>query len=245
LGIEFDFACFRQENVVNTEPGRATERTEHSTTKETLMKTACWRDYVPALAVTLLFLYAGSAGAQGPNLALMKPLASQSGEWNGTDQYNGSHVTDGLVCEIDQNEGGSGVSSYWLGREGALNENIIIDLGVATLITEIHMRNTHNAQYNDRNTMDFVLNADNNLTSCTIGTQTISGLANPVPILMGVLSDVDGITCPDEIPPDIFDSTTGLMTGGVKYRYLQFVAVDSYHTSNNCGLNELEVYGSQ
>jgi hypothetical protein len=51
------------------------------------MKTACWRICVPLLAVTLLFVYAGSVGAQGPNLALMKPLATQSGEWNGTDQY--------------------------------------------------------------------------------------------------------------------------------------------------------------
>jgi hypothetical protein len=154
-------------------------------------------------------------------------------------------VTDGIICEIDQNEGGSGVSSYWLGREGTLNESIVIDLGAPTQITEIHLRNTHNAQYNDRNTMDFQINADNNLMSCTIGTQTIAGLANPVTILTGVLSDVDGITCPDEIPPDIFDKTAGLTTGGVAYRYLQFLALDSYHTNKNCGLNEMEVYGSQ
>jgi hypothetical protein len=215
-------------------------------TKETLMKTASWRRHWPLLAITLLFVYAGAAGAQGPNLALMKPLAGQSGEWNGTDQYNGSHVTDGLVCEVDQNEGGAGVSSYWLGREGILTEYVIIDLGAPTMITEIHLRNTHNAQYNDRNTMDFVINGDNSLTSCTtINNQVIVNLANPVMILMGVLSDVDGITCPDEIPPDIFDPSTGLNTGGVAYRYVQFVAVDSYHPSKDTGLNEMEVYGTQ
>jgi hypothetical protein len=75
--------------------------------------------------------------------------------------------------------------------------------------------------------------------------QPTHNLANPVMILMGVLSDVDGIICPTEIPPDIFDSTTGLTTGGVAYRYVQFVAVDSYHPSNDTGLNEMEVYGTQ
>lgn len=209
------------------------------------MKTALWRGGLPFFAVTLLLIYSAPAAAQGPNLALKKPIFGQSSEWNNTDQYNGAHITDGIVCEIDQNEGGSGVSSYWLGAEGQVNQSVTIDLGAPTTITEIHLRNTHNAQYNDRNTMDFQINAANDVQSCTIGNQTITGLLNPVVILMGVLSDVDGITCPDEIPPDIFDATSGLNTGGVAYRYLQFQAINSYHTNNNVGLNEMEVYGSQ
>jgi hypothetical protein len=122
---------------------------------------------------------------------------------------------------------------------------VTIDLQVPTLITEIHLRNTHNAQYNDRNTMDFMIEGANDVQSCTVGSKTISDIVHPVVILMGTLSDVDGIVCPDEIPPDIFDSHTGLSTGGVAYRYLKFTAINSYHPNNNVGLNELEVYGSQ
>ena len=209
------------------------------------MKTTHWRNRFLLAAFALLLICSTPAAAQGPNLALNKPLFDQSSEWNGTDQYNGSHVTDGIICELDQNEGGHGVSSYWLGAEGQLNQTVTIDLQVATLITEIHLRNTHNAQYNDRNTMDFMIEGANDVQSCSVGSKTISDIVNPVVILMGTLSDVDGIVCPDEIPPDIFDSTTGLSTGGVKFRYLKFTAINSYHPSNNVGLNELEVYGSQ
>jgi hypothetical protein len=209
------------------------------------MKTAHQRGCLPLFAVTLLLIYSGPAEAQKPTLALNKPLFDQSSEWNNTNQYNGSHITDGIVCEIDQNEGGSGISSFWLGAEGQLKQTVTIDLQAPTLITEIHLRNTHNAQFNDRNTMDFQIDAANDVQSCTIGSKTISGLLNPVTILMGTLSSVDGITCPDEIPPDIFDSTSGLSTGGTAFRYIQFTAINSYHTNNNVGLNELEVYGSQ
>jgi hypothetical protein len=213
--------------------------------KETLMKTACWRGWLPFVAVTLLLIYSAPAKAQGPNLALNKPLFDQSSEWNNTDQYNGSHITDGIVCEIDQNEGGSGVSSYWLGAEGQVKQTVTIDLQAPTAITEIHLRNTHNAQYNDRNTLNFQIDGANDVQTCTIGSRTISGLISPVTILVGQLSNVDSIICPDEIPPDIFDSSSGLNTGGKKFRYIQFTAIDSYHANNDLGLNELEVYGSQ
>jgi hypothetical protein len=209
------------------------------------MKTARWRNCFPLAAFALLLICCAPAAAQKPNLALNKPLFDQSSEWNGTDQYNGSHVTDGIVCEIDQNEGGTGISSYWLGAEGQLNQTVTIDLGAPTMITEIHLRNTHNAQYNDRNSMDFMIEGATDVQSCTVGSKTIQDIVNPVTILMGTLSDVDGITCPDEIPPDIFDATSGLTTGGAAFRYLKFTAINSYHTSNNVGLNELEVYGSQ
>src|SRR5207245_2442899 len=153
--------------------------------------------------------------------------------WNNTDQYNGSHITDGIVCEINQQEGGSGISSYWLGAERKIGESVTIDLGAPTLITEIHLRNSHNAQYNDRNTMDFQIEGASDVQTCTIGNRTISGILNPVTILMGTLSDIDGITCPDEIPPDIFDSTSGLSTGGVAFRYIRFTAINSYHDIPN------------
>src|SRR5437899_12324288 len=111
------------------------------------MKTVSWHCCLPLFVVTLLLMYSAPAAAQ--NLALNKPLFDQSSEWNNTDQYNGSHITDGIVCEINQQEGGSGISSYWLGAERKIGESVTIDLGAPTLITEIHLRNSHNAQYND------------------------------------------------------------------------------------------------
>ena len=106
-----------------------------------------------------------------------------------------------------------------------------------TPLSEIHLRNTHNAQFNDRNTMDFQIDAANDVLVCGQGTdRQFTALVNPVTILMGQLSDVDGITCPDEIPPDIFNATSGLTTGGQMFRYIQFQAIDSYHSSNNVGL---------
>jgi hypothetical protein len=218
--------------------------------KEILMKTARWRGCVPLIAVTLLLIYSAPVEAQKPNLALNKPVIDETSQWIGgaatVHQYDGAHVTDGLVCEIDQNEGGSFLSSFWLGAEGQANQTLTLDLQAPTLITEIHLRNTHNAQFNDRNTLDFQIDAANDVLVCGQGTdRQFTALMNPVTILMGMLSNVDRITCPDEIPPDIFDSTTGLTTGGQAFRYLQFTAIDSYHPSRNVGLNELEVYGSQ
>jgi hypothetical protein len=213
------------------------------------MKTARWRGCLPLVAATLLLICSAPAEAQKPNLALNKPVIDESSQWSSgaatVHQYDGAHITDGLVCEIDQNEGGSYISSFWLGAEGQANQTVTIDLQAPTLITEIHLRNTHNAQFNDRNTLDFQIDAANDVQTCGQGNRKFTTLVNPVTILMGQLSDVDGVTCPDEIPPDIFDATLGLTTGGIAFRYLQFTALDSYHPSNNVGLNELEVYGSQ
>jgi hypothetical protein len=58
------------------------------------MKTARWRNGLPLCAVTLLLIYAAPAAAQGPNLALNKPLFSQgrnrrSGKVGGLGYYTG------------------------------------------------------------------------------------------------------------------------------------------------------------
>jgi hypothetical protein len=223
------------------------------------MKAAHWRGALPAFAVMLLLAYCQHGVAQGPNLALGKPAIYESSRWNDQVRYDAANVTDGIVCEDDQHEGNyrnppdDTVSSYWLGAEGKKGEYLVVDLQAPTLITEIHLRNTHNAQYNDRNTMDFQIDASNDgiqVFTCTAGRQSVTNtdLVNPVTILTGTLSNVDGTgSClnGDEIQPDIFDKTTGLNTGGQKFRYLLFKAINSYHSSNNVGLNELEVYGSQ
>src|SRR5207302_6625472 len=107
------------------------------------------------------------------------------------------------------------------------------DRQVQTLVTEVDLRNTHNAPCDDRNTMDFQIDAGNSgiqTFTCTAGriSVTSTDLVNPVTILKGTLSNVDGMgLCPnlDEIPPDIFDNTNGLNTGGQKFQYLLFFAI--------------------
>jgi hypothetical protein len=216
------------------------------------MKEACGRGSPLLFAATLLLSYSATSEAQS-NVAFNMPVIAQSGEWNNNDQFNASHITDGIVCEMDQNEGGPGVSSYWLGWQGlaALDgpggrQTVIIDLQTPTLIDAIELRNTHNWRFNDRATMDFQIDAANDIQVCGQGVLSTTFLVEPVTILMGRLSLVDGINCPDEIPPDIFDSTNGLTTGGTAFRYLQFIAINAYpNKNNNVGLNELEVFGSQ
>jgi hypothetical protein len=222
------------------------------------MKTARSRNCLPLLAVTGMLIYSATAAAQGPNLALNKPVIDESTQWFSGDQtvhqYDGAHITDGLICEDMQNEGGSFISSFWLGAEGAVRagngyagtpQTVTVDLQAPTMITEIHLRNTHNAQFNDRATMDFQINAANDVCTASQGLTDRTLLINPVTILNGTLSLVDSINCPDPIPPDIFTSTD-LMTGGKPFRYVQFIAINAYPgKNNNVGLNELEVYGSQ
>src|SRR5205823_6324167 len=130
--------------------------------KESPMKPTHRRGWLTAWAVMLLLAY--SAPAEAQNLALGKPVIDQSTRWNERAQYDGQNVTDGVVCEIDQNENGTGLSSYWIGSEQwQFGQYVTIDLEAPTMITEIHLRNTHNAQFNDRGTGDFQIEAGNTL----------------------------------------------------------------------------------
>jgi hypothetical protein len=209
------------------------------------MKTVRWRGRALAFGVTFLLFCAAPVHAQ-VNIALGKPCIDESTRWNDRQQYDCQNVTDGNVCELDQNEGGPGVSSYWLGSEQSqFAQYVTIDLSAPTTITEIHLRNTHNAQYNDRATNNFQIEAGN-VTGVggTLLKPTVD-IVDAVVILTGTLTIVDSIICPDEIPPDVFDSTNGLATGGKAFRYIRFVTIDSTHTNKNVGLNEIEIYGSQ
>lgn len=210
-----------------------------------------WRGCLPIFAATLLLISSTQAKAQGPNLALNKPCIDQSTQWNNTPQYNCQGVTDGIVCEMDQNEGGAGISSYWLGSEQLqFGQYVTVDMQAPTLIKEIHLRNTHNAQFNDRNTMDFQIEAGNvTAVGGTLLNPSVT-IVDAVVILQGTMSSADlhapPYFCPDdEIPADVFDKGSGLDTGGKAFRYIRFVTINSYHNNKDVGLNELEVYGSQ
>jgi hypothetical protein len=213
------------------------------------MKAAHWRGCLPLLAATLWLTYAVPAQAQGtppPNLALMKPVIDQSTRWDDQAQFDGQNVTDGNVCENDGNENGPGMASYWRASDDwEKGQYVTIDLQAPTTINEIHLRNTHNASFNDTGTLDFQIEAGNTLgVGGTLFRPSVT-IPDAVVILMGTLSNVDSTICPTPIPGDIFDSTNGLNTGGQAFRYVRFVTIDANHENKNVGLNEIEIYGSQ
>lgn len=213
------------------------------------MKVARWRGCSALFAATLLVISSAPACAQQapPNLALNKPVIDQSTRWDDSPQFDGQNVTDGMICELDGNENGTGMSSYWLGSEDwERGQYVTIDLQTATTITEIHLRNTRNAGFDNRGTADFQIEAGNNIAVGGTLLKPSVTITDAVVILMGTLSPVDpSIQCPTPIPPNIFDSTTGLNTGGQAFRYIRFVTIDATQLNKNVGLNELEVYGSQ
>jgi hypothetical protein len=213
------------------------------------MKAAHWRGCLPLFAATLGLVCSVSAEAQGPpppNLALKKPVIDQSTRWDDQEQFDGQNVTDGNVCEMDQNEGGPGVASFWIASDDwEKGQYVTIDLQAPTAITEIHLRNTHNATFNDRGTAEFQIEAGNTLgVGGTLFRPSVT-ITDAVVILMGTLSPVDSTYCPTPIPPAIFDATTGLTTGGQAFRYIRFVTISAEHANKNVGLNEIEIYGSQ
>jgi hypothetical protein len=213
------------------------------------MKAAHWRGCLPLLAATLCLTYSVPAQAQGtppPNLALNKPVIDQSARWYDLPQFDGQNVTDGNVCENDGNENGPDMASYWLASDHwEKGQYVTIDLQAPTMITEIHLRNTRNATFNDHGTADFQIEAGNTIgVGGTLFRPSVT-IPDAVPILTGTLSKADSVICPTPIPPDIFDSTTGLNTGGQAVRYIRFVTINANNDNQNVGLNEIEIYGTQ
>jgi hypothetical protein len=173
-----------------------------------------------------------------PNLAAGKSVIDGSGAFDGVVSGQGAsfdggsfpatRVTDGSVTDVN-----IGRTSYWLGRERTRNEYFTVDLGQVFTLEEIGLRNTHNTQYNDRGTKDFIL----------LGAQDLDAsnqLVNPVEVLRGTLANVSG---QNPIAPQYFTSAAGLKEADV--RYLKFIASNYYFgpTNGGSGLNDLLVYG--
>src|SRR5687767_8086480 len=165
------------------------------------------------------------------NVALNKPVIAGSGAYSNNPfdvpdaagNFIAQNVTDGSTSDLfGQN--------YWLGREGTLNESFTLDLGQSVQIEEIHLRNTHNTQHNDRGTDHFEIWASQSVDASR-------QLVNPTRILTGNLTDVDGLS---EIPADRFTPTNGLVVSSA--RYLRFIGITANNSGNNIGLNEIEVY---
>ena len=144
---------------------------------------------------------------------------------DGAGNFTAQNVTDGSSADE------FGIN-YWLGREGVLNEFFTLDLGGATQIQEIHLRNTHNTSYNDRGTARFQIFASQSIDAA-------KQLVQPTLILSGTLTKVSRLS---PIPADKFTATNGLTITNA--RYLKFVALTANNIGNNVGLNEIEVYAA-
>jgi hypothetical protein len=173
------------------------------------------------------------------NIALGKPIIDGSGSWDGGvagvgapfdgGNFPADRVTDGSLA--DEHVDGPSRSSYWLGRELTEEEYFTLDLGDVYTIEEIDLRNTHNDQFNDRGTDEFVI----------FGSLEVDGnnaLVDAFPVLAGNLTDVSS-----QIPitSDVFTAANGLTVSDA--RYLQFVAISYHEGKASSGLNEIEVYG--
>jgi hypothetical protein len=163
------------------------------------------------------------------NFALNKPVINGSGAYNwnpyNVGDFTALNVTDGSTSDIYG-------TNYWLGSDGVLNEYFILDLGSAIPISLVSLRNTHNAQWNDRGTENFEIWASNEI-------DVSNELVSPQLILSGSLSNVNGLY---PIPADVFTEANGLTL--TTARYLKFIALTANNVGNNVGLNEIEVYGN-
>jgi hypothetical protein len=179
----------------------------------------------------LLLTSATSATAQ--NVALRKPVVDGSGAYAAEPYYRGQfnafQVTDGLIDEPVQR-------GYWLEKEDMDGQGFFtLDLGDQYALSQIDLRNTHNAQFNDRGTRDFEILGANAITPA-------HDLVNPVNVVSGTLTQRSGAaddTTP--IPADTF-------TASGQFRYLRFRALSAYSDAanyNNPGLNEIEVIGTR
>jgi hypothetical protein len=189
------------------------------------------RDMARYFLLAALCAPAAVSSAAVPNEALLKPIISGSGVYPAdpfnTGQFRASNVTNGVYTEPN-----SGAPTYWLGREGVVNENFVVDLLSPTVVEEIRLRNTHNGfcNCNDRSTANFQI----------FGSNTVDGLnqlVDPQLVVVGTLPRVDNMNV---VPSTGFNASNGLNPG--TYRYLQFQALSTTQVPTNVGLNEFEVY---
>ncbi|NQT52552.1 PEP-CTERM sorting domain-containing protein [bacterium] len=168
--------------------------------------------------------------AGGYNLALGETVIDGSSAYNGQPFNAGSYparfIVDGRLDDTS-------TQTFWLGSDGDPTEYVTVDLGVATDIQSLVLRNTHNGSSNDRGTRDFRVWASNTVDG---GNQLIS----PTLILDGTLTTSIGPNGDTLIPLDIFNAWNGLKTGS--YRYVKFETLTSSFGFNHVGLNELQVF---
>jgi hypothetical protein len=169
----------------------------------------------------------------GYNLAANAPIIDGSQSYNGVPFNSGdfpaSRVTDGKLTD-------SFADSYWLAPDGVTNAYFTVDLGESMDIQTLTLRNTHNAQHNDRGTRDFQVWASNSVDGS-------NQLVNPTLILDGTLTTSMGGNGDADVPLDTFTYLNGLQPGS--YRYLRFEthsAAFALAGDNEVGFNEIQVF---
>ena len=160
------------------------------------------------------------------NVARQSAIIDGSGAWN-QEAFSGGlfpafNAIDGAVNEGD-NE-----NTMWLGREGLLDEYFTMDFGTPVEFDTINLYNTHNRQFNDRGTNEFVI-----FTADEIDENR--QLIDQEVLFSGELFDVSG---QNPIIGEEFEFEP------VTAQYLKFQALTSTYDNNNVGLNEIEVFAT-
>ena len=100
----------------------------------------------------------------------------------------------------------------------ATNKRVVFDLGCKVRINSVTLKNTHNAQYNDRGTKDFRLAVSNDNQAWAT-------------IVEDVLTDPSNLGC--DVQKETFDM------GYVQARYLEFTVINFY--GNGGGLQYMHI----
>ena len=193
---------------------------------------------IPSLfpALVALALSPALSSPAADNFALGKPVIDFSNQFStppaGTS-FAAQNVTDGSTTDVFG-------SNYWLTDDNqGTGAFFTIDLGGPLAVTGVGLRNTHNANFEDRGTAGFSLYAANAVDAA-------NKLVLPQLILTGSLTDFHDQPADATIPTDLFTSADGLTAGS--FRYLEFVVdtLPGYASDHrSAGLNEFEVYAAE
>lgn len=180
--------------------------------------------------------FAGSCFASQLSLTPGSVIGS-NGEYSG--QFTAPSIFNqqtGIINEPAQD------GSYWLNSDnGPVNAYIVIDLGAAFHLVSFDLFNTHNANYGDRGTGDFSIEASNSIGAGVSGSVGADLSGSIVTLLSGTLTAADPNGDPLLAQP-FLSSDAG------SYRYIRFSphTVASFNASccgaNNYGLNEMRVF---
>src|SRR5438045_6771342 len=133
-----------------------------------------------------MFTLAGSSFAGQIALAPSNVIGS-NGEYSGT--FTAPSILDhqtGSINEPAQD------GSYWLNSDnGPANAFVVIDLGALYHMVFFDLFNTHNANYGDRGTGNFTIEASNSIGSGPIGAVGSDLSGGIVTLLSGTLTAAD------------------------------------------------------
>ena len=198
-----------------------------------------------AVALGLLGAAAGSANAQSSiNVAFNRPVVGGSGAWNQENYLNGTFSADNVTDnqnDVDGNPNGGPINepaqddSYWLGKDGDVLEDFVVDLGAPVAVDYFELVNSRNG--GDRATGAFEIYGSNTVAARSTAETGAGGvdLVDPVLLASGTLS-MPG-SPPPQHNPETFDSNSA-----TPYRYIRFNTLGATPGLGNVGLNEIRVF---